>query len=250
MGSLLNARGSIKAKPFAGDEVRMILDMRWPTPPLVGPWHELAEDVADAFRVVLESDGSFASAACPPGEIGAFRVHPLLFWPDWMWVDALIEETGAASKVISFLYGPHGPHILDGTSRIFHDVNDLISIRIEQAEAVCDYLRVFCSAVRMEDKPFFIIESPGRLQQLIYPFDLPESAVPLARPLEAVRRRDGWKIHALVLFGATLFEATFLISTYGLVDMIDDKLLTDGLPDNPIRFDGIFYRQTGAGASQ
>lgn len=48
----------------------------------------------------------------------------------------------------------------------------------------------------------------------------------------------------------TLFEATFLISTYGLVDMIDDKLLTDGLPDNPIRFDGIFYRQTGAGASQ
>ena len=167
-----------------------------------------------------------------------------------MWVDALIEETDAASKVISFLYGPHGPHILDGTSRIFHDVNDLISIRIEKAEAVCDYLRVFCSAVRMEDKPFFIIESPGRLQQLIYPFDLPESAVPLARPLEAVRQRDGWKIHALVLFGATLFEATFLISTYGLVDMIDDKLLTDGLPDNPIRFDGIFYRQTGAGASQ
>ena len=31
---------------------------------------------------------------------------------------------------------------------------------------------------------------------------------------------------------------------------MDDKLLTDGLPDNPIRFDGIFYRQTGAGASQ
>ena len=63
MGSLLNARGSIKAKPFAGDEVRMILDMRWPTPPLVGPWHELAEDVADAFRGVLERDGSFERAA-------------------------------------------------------------------------------------------------------------------------------------------------------------------------------------------
>src|SRR3546814_15619649 len=90
------------------------------------------------------------------------RVRPLAFWPGWMWVDALVDtKQGAASA--AFLYGTYGAHELDVTSALIHDVNEGGALDVSTADPAADYLRFFCSAVRGDEGPFFLIEDSEQI---------------------------------------------------------------------------------------
>src|SRR3546814_21058331 len=92
-----------------------------------------------------------------------YRVRPLAFWPDWMWVAALVDtKQGAASA--AFLYRPYGAHELDGTSALIHDVNEGGALDVSTAARAADSLRSFCSAVRGAEGPLFLLE--GRSGEL------------------------------------------------------------------------------------
>lgn len=225
----------------------MILCSRWPMAPLTGPWHELSFDSAAELRALLAGESDFVDGAGPTENMKEFRVRPLPFWPDWMWVDALVEADGQPAAAASFLYGPHGPLLLDGTSRIIHDLNDLKLLRIDQEAAACHYLRFFCSAVRGDEGPFYLIESAARFQEIILAFDIPQAVIDFAKPLTARRTHDGWRMTALVLYGSALFKAVFAVSLNGMVEMTDDEPLAEDLPDTLILFDGHLSRQRRIG---
>src|SRR3546814_3729356 len=60
----------------------------------------------------------------------------------------------------------YGAHELDGTSALIHDVNEGGALDVSTADLAADYLRFFCSAVRGDEGPFFLIEDSERFALL------------------------------------------------------------------------------------
>src|SRR5690606_32023066 len=132
----------------------------------------------------------------------------------WMWVDALVEtRTGPATA--AFLYGPHGAHAIDGASALVHDINDSGLLDVSTPELACDYLRFFCSAVRGEEGPFYLIEAPDRFVELTGGA-LPAAPDVQALPVVAKRSVEGWRLDALVQYGPALFRSRFSLTRGGL----------------------------------
>lgn len=235
----------------------MVSIFEWPAPAMAGPWHYLDAELAADFRALLAEKKYFCETLIHPDEMREFRVRPLPFWGDWMWVDGLVsgeplilggeicEPLVPYDVVAPFLYGPLGPLLIDGNSTLTHDINELKHINIEEKENACDYLRYFCSAVHGDEGPFYIIEEPSRFVELVsfYDlFDLPEFVTQHAKPIVARRTAEGWQMDALVFYGTALFKSRFMVSLNGLIEMTDDREGDDGLPDADIVFDGLFYR--------
>ena len=216
----------------------------WPTPPLLtGTWHDLDPALTEEFRQLLIASEIRCFPLVNAGPMMAYRVRPLPFWADWMWIDALVDtRTGPATA--AFLYGPHGAHAIDGASAIVHDINDGGLLDIASPAHAEDYLRFFCSAMRGEEGPFYLIESADRFTELTGSA-LPESFAEKAVPISVRKSPDGWKGDALVLYGSALFQARFQLNALGMIEMIDDEALSTELPPVPIAFDGLLARPAG-----
>lgn len=224
----------------------MKLPSLWPTPPLLpGSWHELDPELTDALRQLLVSSQIRCFPLVNAGSMAAYRVRALPFWPEWMWIDALVETRGGPATA-AFLYGPHGAQALDGTSALVHDINDSGVLDVSTADLACDYLRFFCSAVRGDEGPFYLIEATERFAKLsgsTLPAPFGEQALPVA----AKRSVEGWRLDALVQYGTALFKSRFSLNAAGMIEMIDDEPLRADLPPVSIEFDGLIARPLGSG---
>ncbi|HMO74154.1 MAG TPA: hypothetical protein PKD99_13430 [Sphingopyxis sp.] len=218
----------------------------WPTPPILsGPWHELDPGLTAELRQLLVSSQIRCFPLVNAGSMAAYRVRPLPFWRDWMWIDALVEtRTGPATA--AFLYGPHGAHAIEGGSALVHDINDSGILDLSTPDLACDYLRFFCSAVRADEGPFYLLESPERFAELTGDA-LPDRLAGYARPVLPRRAPEGWRPEAVVHYGTTLFRAHFSMTEDGLVEMTHDTVLHTDLPPVPIAFDGLVARPSGPG---
>ncbi|MBB5708672.1 hypothetical protein [Sphingopyxis panaciterrulae] len=225
----------------------MLQPFGWPTPPLLsGSWHEIDPDLAREFRDLLVSSQIRCTPLVYAGAMRRYRVRPLAFWPGWMWVDALVDtKQGAASA--AFLYGPYGAHELDGTSALIHDVNEGGALDVSTADLAADYLRFFCSAVRGDEGPFFLIEDSERFA-LLSGSAFPDAGLAAhARPVAVRQTATGWDLEAFVYYGDALFASRFSLDATGLVEMIDDEPLFTGVATPQIDYDGLVSRPRTAG---
>jgi hypothetical protein len=222
----------------------MSIPSLWPTPPLLsGTWHDLDPALAAEVRLLLISSQVRCFPLINAGNMVGYRVLPLPFWPEWMWIDALVEtRTGPATA--AFLYGPHGAHAIDGASALVHDINDSGLLDVSTPELAAAYLRFFCGAVRGDEGPFYLIESRGRFAELTGR-PLPEALLARAAPVTAERSADGWRLDALVQYGAAMFHSRFSLTPGGLIEMVDDEPLEGDVSPVRIGFDGLVAHPLG-----
>jgi len=213
-----------------------------------GRWHDLDPELTAALRNRLVATEVRCRPLVYAGRMLAYRAKPLVFWPKWLWIDALIEtQQGHAAG--AFLYGPYGALPLDGLSEIVHDINEVGFLDLKSPEAVADYLRFFCCAVRGDEGPFHLIEDVARFGELTGGAEPPEVLAANARPLAITATDSGWRAEALVVYGTALYRSQFAISTDGIIEMVDDAPLAAGLAPVMIDYDGLFCRpREGAAA--
>lgn len=221
----------------------------WPTPPLMsGRWHDLDAELTAALRDRLVGTEVRCRPLVYAGRMLAYRAKPLVFWPKFLWIDALLE-TKEGHAAAAFLYGPYGALPLDGTSEIIHDINEVGFLDLKSPEIVADYLRFFCCAVRGDEGAFHLIEDVARFAELTGGAAPPEILAANARPLAIAPSADGWRAEALVVYGTTLYRSQFAISADGIIEMVDDEPLASGLAPVMIEFDGLLSRpREGAAA--
>jgi len=121
---------------------------------------------------------------------------------------------------------------LSGTASPIHEVNARVPIRLNE-DNVLDYVRFFCYFVRGDEGPFYIAEDPDRL-------NLPPSIDPhvhdllaeVLRPATYKGRGDGgvFLCDATVFYGNSLFRSTFGVRPTGMIEMLTDEPIPEGLP--------------------
>jgi hypothetical protein len=225
-----------------------------PAAPLVpGVWGTLPDEAAQGLfdqlsdlRLGQKQDAVFARLA-PCG----VRFRSLPFYPEHFLAEiALAPDTSAthATALLALVLGPVGLALLDGTSDVLHDLNKQVPITLSD-DAVADYLRLFCSAIRGDDGRFQIVEDTS---------DIPwrdsdtagaqkaETRDALAPLTVAPRANDAatWAATGTVLYADALFAAGFVVHSNGTVEIGDDDPIAGHLDivreafDGPIRYPG------------
>lgn len=222
----------------------------WPAPPLVsGPWRDLDEALGEDLRRLLLGEESRDRSLAEAGKLLRFRARPLPFWPDFLWLDALVETADGSRAVAAILYGPLGPLPITGESALAHEMNARGLLDLGTSEQAADYLRFFCSAVRGDEGPFYLIESPDRFAELSGAA-MPRECLAHAVPIGIEAEGEGWEAGALVYYGSALFRSRFAISADGMIEMIDDRLISESQPEPLPVLDGFLCRIRPNGGSQ
>lgn len=246
----MNVRGSVRLR-------RLVLGTRW-GPGASGPGdsgdeadHSLrnmtigeqlaVEDVVSGVRHLpsvaaghdLPEDGDGPGA-------WRLRQRPLACYPGW----SLVEAIGAGApgggdpggtgraRIYAALWTP-GPERgkgsfwpLDGSSAAIHGFNDRVPPRLSDEEGVRDYLELFCGFLWARKGRFRVVASAADLPDPDG-VELPESDLrgPRVHLLGWFFRRKGAEAAATVLYGDSLFRASFRIHPGGMVEMLDDEPL-------------------------
>jgi hypothetical protein len=117
---------------------------------------------------------------------------------------------------------------LDGTSPPIHDLNGKVDAAIDGRNAL-SYLRFFCFFVRGAEGPFLVAE-PASL-----PLVTEEARAAVAEkavePEYLGEDRNG-ALHAAatIVYGTAAFAARFKLLPSGMVEMVEDDPILDGLP--------------------
>jgi hypothetical protein len=145
-------------------------------------------------------------------------------------VNDLFAE-GPQEKSWYFYYQDSLVH-LDGTSAPIHDMNDLVRINLT-TETVAEYVRFFCFFVHGDDGPFFVLEdidSPV-IDKKRNDFHKMKTIKDLCKPLEIITiTHEGFFIvSGNVLYGNDLFGVKFVVSSNGVIQIIDEELYLEGI---------------------
>ncbi|MFQ6185253.1 hypothetical protein ACLMJV_25340 [Sinorhizobium meliloti] len=227
------------------DDVVFVLEA-----PIVGDWVTLDRNHAGVLTARLAETGFLGDGLI---QIDAVRLLPLDFYSGWVLCDVQTSRKSAVmdedsrpggrekgpkqalgrfpdSGIHSFLYGPDGFTALDGTSPPIHEHNQCHGVDLSDEPRREAYLKFFCFFVRGELSPFEVLDDARRL---VYPVggEAEVNSSPAITPpasLAATGELAG-RLRAHVLYGRTLFEASFEIHRSGFIDMTDDKLIADGV---------------------
>ena len=132
---------------------------------------------------------------------------------------------------------------VDGGSAWIHDLNDLIGAQLHTPQARLDYLRLFASHVHGGEGRFVPLESLERVADRAT-----DAAALQARLAPHVRDilPDGFddegyrRFRATICYGDALFDAVFALTPDGLLEMVDDEPVAEGLPLRNERLEGLF----------
>lgn len=234
---------------FSIDPPRFAFPTRW-VAPWIGPpsvpgaWRDpppsLAKELVDRIDLsVLDVTGGNFTDRHPVERV---RICRATFYPDHLLVEIQVvasPRTGERAAIASFVYGPEGATILDGTSPPIHDLNARY-IALDQLTARLDYVRFFCAHVRGDAGPFRIVENTGdfafrprvkkatreRVHALVKPLrEDPEATSDL------FGRAPRVNFEALVVYDDVLFRSSFAVTpASGMIEMLDDEPLTKKLP--------------------
>lgn len=147
------------------------------------------------------------------------------------------------------LHGTDATCFLDWKSETIHGFNSGNGLRIQTLEHALDYLRFFCSMIKADDGPFYIID---KVEQIPFDKELPSSfrdeyekelqtrieneealrdRLVRVGPFDADRKCR--LLHVCVLHGSKLFAAGFEVQENGRVDMLWDRALAEDLWIDP-----------------
>ncbi len=200
----------------------------WAVPPLItGDWRDLtvAESVPLLLRYAQKAESDRLRRLFVehwPTRVRAMRPS---FYPGWILAEVQAILPDGVAGLLAFLYGPGGIVTIDGSSNPIHDLNGTGAMAIKEPGQALDYLRFFCSAIHGEEGRFQIVESPFDLLPVE---DAASRAAVLAAAkslrMAVVRGEQGTYLgHASVLYGGSLFHATFSIQPTGGITMVDDE---------------------------
>lgn len=223
----------------------------WPCgPQMKGRWQDVPPTVIAALQSQSARDED-RGAAPLPSPILRMRALALIFYPGWFLVEGLAPYSTDRMGVFAMLLGPNEYVLLNGTSPAIHMTSHRVLDLGGQTRRVDQYLRFFSGAVRGEAGPFWIVEDPVEVERDFSVSDKARPAVletvaPIRRP-----RRKGvgyWRV-ATVLYGGSLFTATFRIDRTGMVEMVDDTPVSQDTIADPTTYDGCWrVPKTPAGA--
>lgn len=210
-------------------------------PPISGDWHNLSGDLSD---ILVQRMREYA-VIDQNERVTAVRVTPALFRPGTVLCDLQTEGRKGPPVLRSALYGPAGALPLNGSSHLIHRANAKQGIDLSDVTRQSQYLRFFCMFVRGSNGPFEIVEQAAQVQG-------PDNLDTLVQPPARVGDKDGATLaiwQATVLYGNTLFRATFDLAAGGRVEMEDDTPLCGDVTRRPdLTFDGTGrFRRGGKG---
>lgn len=117
---------------------------------------------------------------------------------------------------------------LDGRSPQIHDVNGKIGTSIDTHSAM-PYLRFFCYFVRGEEGPFLVADETSLT---LLEEDVQTKIREMIEAPEFMGEDRHGALHAAatIVYGSAVFAARFKIQVSGLVEMLEDEPILDGLP--------------------
>ena len=200
----------------------------WAAPPLIaGDWRDLtmAESVPLLLRYAQKAESERLRRLFVehwPVRVRAMRPR---CYPGWILAEVEAVLPDGEAGLLAFLYGPGGITTIDGSSNPIHDLNGTGALAIKEPALALDYLRFFCSAIHGEEGRFQIVESPFDLLPIA---DAEARAAVLAASKSlrqaSVHGGDGTYLgHGSVLYGGSLFHATFSVQPTGNITMVDDE---------------------------
>ncbi|PKP83325.1 MAG: hypothetical protein CVT79_00500 [Alphaproteobacteria bacterium HGW-Alphaproteobacteria-18] len=228
--------------PTQTEQLRFALSQpryaRWPAPPVVpGSWRDLSGDLA--FNTVvaicqwLEGERHIQNLAID-WSIDRVRMRALSCYEDAM----LIELAGHAGfgrpGLINVIVHEEGMALLNGSSAIFHRLNEALPPSLETPAQRLDYLNLFMNWVHAEHGRFQPIGTEADLRARLR-LEAAETLQPV--PLSCFEEspapeNTGALAHytGTVLYGDTLFRTVMALSPGGLVEMLDEEVLIADLP--------------------
>ena len=167
---------------------------------------------------------------------GGIRAMPLACYPRHLLCEIGLVIRGEPLAG-AFLFGAEGVIPIDGTSAPLHDLNQRINLDIASAQAALAYTVFFGSAVHGAEGRFHVLTSADDLA----PYNHGDAAPfrSLVKPPLARAQGEHWLIEASVRYGRTLFNTKFQLQRSGLIEMIDDELLTGETACGPDRFEWL-----------
>ncbi|MHB1326734.1 MAG: hypothetical protein ACYC2K_00900 [Gemmatimonadales bacterium] len=203
----------------------------WAVPPLIsGDWRNLivAESIPLLLRYAQNAESDRLRRLFVenwPVRVRAMRPR---FYPGWILAEVQAVLPDGVAGLLAFLYGPGGIVTIDGSSNPIHELNGTGALDIKGLPQALDYLRFFCSAIHGDEGRFQIVESASDLLPV-------DDAAARAAVLEAAKSLSHASVHGdegaytghgSVLYGGSLFNASFSIESTGGITMIDDDPLT------------------------
>ena len=156
----------------------------------------------------------------------------LPFYTDHFLIDATLHGVADVERAL-LLRGRSDTYWLDGQARPIHVVNALESLELTES-TVLDYVRYFLFAMRGDQGPFVLIESPDEITAIDAAATANEADpaslesirglwVPLR--LEGRTQDDRFAVQATVAYADGLYASTFAVQTDGEIEMRDDRPL-------------------------
>ena len=215
-------------------------------PLLAGHWQELAPDDAAAMLCLIGAWHRAGVARVPLPLAHAcdrVRVRRLACHGGVLLAEVQGQAGQGRPGIASFVLADHAVIAVDGGSAWIHDLNDLIGAQLHTPQARLDYLRLFASHVHGGEGRFVPLESLERVADRAT-----DAAALQARLAPHVRDilPDGFddegyrRFRATICYGDALFDAVFALTPDGLLEMVDDEPVAEGLPLRNERLEGLF----------
>ncbi len=211
-----------------------------PRLPLVpGPWRPLPDDCRQELfaRLLDEETGS----GLPPHTCWSqMFVTALPFWPGHALVQATCRATSRSEGLIDLVVGQDRALVLNGESPVIHTLNrqfedcgPLPIAATHSEDTLCSYWRLFNNGIRGESGRFRVVERADDLLALGARAVPPSLSASLITPYVELtradhRRRAGdivARVKATIVYGGTLFLASYWVHRSGMVEMQDDDPL-------------------------
>lgn len=198
-------------------------------PIFAGDWRELHGDeageiIGEIHSAALDRRGDLIRNA----HIERLRAIPLACYPGATLIEAQ-ARIGDQPGLSNHIRGPWGLVTLDGGSAVLHDLNEIEgALTLDSEAAARDYHALFCNTVRGDSGRFLTLTDPNGLLWHAPPEDAIFAAITIGVKIR--RGAEGWKIEAPVAYGETLFVAEFELTPNGIIEMVNDWPVVEGMP--------------------
>ena len=197
-------------------------------PIIAGDWRELEGDEArsmanEILSAALDRRGDLIRDA----RIERIRAIPLACYPGATLVEAQ-ARLGERIGLSNHLHGSWGLVTLDGGSAVIHDLNAEGALSLDSEDAARAYHALFCNTVRGENGRFHVLTDANELLWSAPPDDAIFAAITIG---VCVRRSaSGWEIESPIVYEDALFAARFELTPDGMIEMVDDDPVAQGMP--------------------
>ncbi|PQZ81788.1 MULTISPECIES: hypothetical protein [unclassified Brevundimonas] len=219
----------------------------WSRAPAVpGDWIDLDPEAAGEVLRLISAHHRVGSARAPfplAGFCDRVRALALRCHGGVMLIETQGRVSGGATGIAAFVLTEDKVLAVDGTSAWIHNLNDAVGPHLQDEGARLDYIRLFMNCVRHDGERFQPTESFEDLADRATDIDLlRDLCVGHARVIEPAGfdAEGRWLFLLVVCHRQGFFAIGLALAPNGVVEMIDDTLLADGVPVRSERMDGLF----------